>query len=80
MHVVIRLQKTGKSANKHYNFRVVAMPKKASRQADHLEVMGYYDPGKKPAALKLDREKIERWVKQGAQLSETVKSLLKQQK
>jgi small subunit ribosomal protein S16 len=42
-----------------------------------IEELGYYDPSKNPAALSIKKEKIEAWVKKGAQLSPTVKSFLK---
>ena len=79
MEVVIRLQKAGKKTNKNYNYRVVAIPRQKSRQADHLEHLGYYDPAKKPAVFKIDVAKVEAWIKKGAQLSDTVRSLLKKQ-
>jgi len=77
MEVRIRLQKAGKSAKKRYNYRVVAISRASSRQARHLEILGYYDPAKKPAVIVINHEKIERWVKRGAQMSDTVKSLVK---
>ena len=77
MEVRIRLQKAGKISNKRYNYRVVAMSAASSRQARHLEILGHYDPARKPAVVSLNREGIEKWVKKGAQLSNTVRSLLK---
>ncbi len=80
MEVVIRLQKAGKPAQKHYNYRVVAIPKNKSRDSNYLELLGYYDPAKKPASIDLKLEKIEKWVKNGARLSDTVKSLVSKMK
>lgn len=76
MEVRIRLQKVGKSANKHYNYRVVAISRSAARQGRHLEILGYYDPSRKPAVVSINREKLDLWVKRGARLSDTVRSLL----
>ncbi len=77
MEVRIRLQKVGKSANKHYNYRVVAIGRNVARQGRHLEILGHYDPSKRPAVVSINREKLDRWVKRGAQMSDTVRSLLK---
>ncbi len=77
MQVRIRLQKAGKTANKRYNYRIVAISRAEARDSRHLEVLGYYDPAKKPASLSVNKDRISEWVKKGAQVSETVKSLLK---
>ncbi len=75
MEVRIRLQKAGKSAKKRYNYRIVAISKSRARQGRHLDILGYYDPAKKPAAVKIDHEKLDRWLSRGAQMSDTVRSL-----
>ena len=80
MEVRIRLQKIGKPANKRYNFRIVAISRGAARQSQNLDILGYYDPGKKPAVLTLNQEKLDGWLKKGARMTDTVKSLLKQSK
>ncbi len=80
MEVRIRLQKAGKVANKAYNYRIVALPAKEGRDGRALEILGYYDPSKKPASFKLEKVKIEAWVAKGAQLSDTVRSLMKKTK
>ncbi len=80
MEVRIRLQKAGKTANKHYNYRIVAINRTASRQADNLEILGYYDPSKNPAVVSVNREKLNQWVNKGAVMSDTVKSLIKKAK
>ena len=77
MEVRIRLQRSGRAANKRYNYRVVAISRTSSRDGKNLEILGYYDPAKKPASLSMDRVKIEKWIKQGARMSDTVRSLLK---
>lgn len=80
MEVRIRLQKTGKSAKKHYNFRVVAISRTSARQGRHLDLLGYYDSAKKPAVISIDHDKLEKWLKRGAQMSDTVKSLVAKSK
>ena len=80
MEVRIRLQKAGKVSNKAYNYRIVALPAKEGRDGRALDILGYYDPAKKPASFKLDKAKVEAWVAKGAQLSDTVRSLMKKTK
>jgi small subunit ribosomal protein S16 len=77
MEVRIRLQKAGKAAKKHYNYRIVAISKASKRDGRHLDLIGYYDAAKKPAVISLNKEKMEKWLQQGAQMSDTVRSLYK---
>jgi len=77
MEVRIRLQKAGKSANKQYNYRIVAISKAKGRDGRHLDLLGYYDPAKKPAVVSVNKERLDKWLKQGAQMSDTVRALVK---
>jgi len=77
MEVCIRLQKAGKSAKKRYNYRIVAMSRSQARQSRALEILGYYDPAKNPAVISVDSQKLEKWIKNGAQMSDTVRTLVK---
>ena len=77
MEVRIRLQKIGKLTNKTYNYRIVAISRAASRQARNLDIIGYYDAAKKPAVISVNREKLNSWLKKGARMTDTVKSLVK---
>jgi small subunit ribosomal protein S16 len=80
MEVRIRLQKAGKVSSGAYNYRIVAIPRQLKRDGAALEILGYYDPAKKPAALQMKMEKIEKWVSRGAVMSDTVASLVRQTK
>ncbi len=80
MEVRIRLQRIGKSAKKKYNYRVVAIKKATKRDSRNLEILGHYDPAKKPALFSIDNEKLDQWIKKGAQMSDTVRSLVKKSK
>ena len=80
MEVRIRLQKIGKSSKHRYNFRIVAIGRNKGRDGSSLEILGHYDPSKKPAYLQVDQEKVAKWVKNGASMSETVSSLIKKAK
>jgi len=80
MEVRIRLQRAGKSAKKHYNYRVVAISRTDGRQGRYLDILGHYNPAQKPAAVTIDQEKLDKWLKRGAQMSDTVKSLVTKSK
>lgn len=80
MEVRIRLQKLGKSANKHYNWRVVVIGRNKSRHARSLDTLGHYDPSKKPAVVSINKEKLDQWIKKGAQMTDTVRSLVAKSK
>ncbi|MFH0754974.1 MAG: 30S ribosomal protein S16 [Candidatus Omnitrophota bacterium] len=75
MEVKIRMQRAGDPAQKNYNWRIVAISKSAARDGRVLEILGHYDPSKKPAVYKMDAAKVEKWVKNGAQMSDTVRTL-----
>lgn len=77
MEVRIRLQKAGKAVTGAYNYRIVALPRHGGRDSRALDILGHYDPAKKPAVYKIDVEKVNSWVAKGAQLSDTVRSLMK---
>ena len=81
MEVRIRLQRAGnKSAKNRHNYRIVAISKTKARDSRHLEILGHYDPARKPAIFEINQEKLEKWLGQGAQMSDTVKSLVKNNK
>lgn len=80
MEVRIRMQKAGKTANKRYNYRIVAISRATARQGRHLDILGYYDPAKKPAVVSVNQEKLNKWLAQGASMSDTVRSLVRQVK
>ncbi|HEU5409619.1 MAG TPA: 30S ribosomal protein S16 [Candidatus Acidoferrales bacterium] len=75
---MIRLSRIGKKKQPAY--RVVVIEKTRPRDGRFVEIVGTYDPLKKPAAVKLDAERIKYWLGCGAQPSETVRSFLRHQK
>lgn len=77
MAVAVRLKKVSDTSKKRYNFRVVVVDELKPRDGRVIEQLGYYDPSKEPAAVKIDVAKIEAWKKKGAKISETVRSLVK---
>lgn len=75
MAVKIRLKRMG--AKKAPFYRVVVADSRYPRDGRFIEELGYYNPTTNPADIKIDVEKAQTWVKNGAQPTETVKSLLK---
>jgi small subunit ribosomal protein S16 len=58
-------------------FRVVVTDSRIARDSSFVEIVGHYNPRTKPATVRIDRERIDHWVGKGAQLSDTVRTLLK---
>ena len=61
-------------------YRVVVTDKRRPRNGRFVEIVGTYDPLKKPAEVKLDAERIKYWLACGAQPSDTVRTFLRNQK
>lgn len=76
--VKIRLRRMG--SNKRPTYRVVVSDERRTPTSSVIEEVGFYAPRSTPAEVRLNRERIEYWMTRGAQLSETVRSLLKQAK
>jgi len=72
--VHIRLRRTG--ARKRPAYRVVVADSRAPRDGRFIEIVGVYDPLTEPPTIKIDREKVDGWIKKGAQPSNTVKHLI----
>ena len=76
--LTIRLARVGARKKPHY--RVVVIDKERANTGRFVEIVGHYNPRKNPVDLVLERERIEHWLKVGAQPSETVRSLLRTHK
>lgn len=74
MAVRLRLKRMG--AKKSPFYRVVVADARSPRDGRFIEEIGFYDPTKEPAMININGEKALEWIKNGAQPSETVKSLL----
>jgi small subunit ribosomal protein S16 len=72
--LVIRLRRAG--SKKRPFFRVVVADSRAARDSSFVEVLGPYNPRTKPETLKLDRARLDHWLKAGAQPSDTVRTLV----
>ena len=75
MAVKIRLKRMG--AKKAPFYRVVVADSRYPRDGRFIEELGHYNPTTNPVEIKIDFEKAQAWIKNGAQPTETVKSLLK---
>jgi small subunit ribosomal protein S16 len=71
----IRLRRMGARNSPFY--RVVVSDSRQTPTAASVEEIGHYDPTKQPAQVSIDAARVEYWVGRGAQLSPTVKNLLK---
>ena len=76
MATKIRLCRMGAKKNPFY--RMVIADDKSPRDGRFIELIGYYDPTKKPEVLNIDEEKALKWLSTGAQPTDTAKSLLRQ--
>ena len=75
MAVKIRLTRMGKKKNPFY--RIVVADERTRRDGAPIDEIGYYDPMTEPANIKIDAEKATKWLENGAQPTETVRTLLK---
>ena len=73
--VKIRLKRMG--AKKVPFYRIVVADSRKPRDGKAIAELGYYDPTKNPAVLNVDVENTKKWIGNGAQPTETVRSLLK---
>ena len=73
--VKIRLRRMG--AKKAPYYRIVVADSRSPRDGRCIEEIGTYNPLTEPATITVDAEKAQQWIKNGAQPTETVKSLLK---
>lgn len=73
--VKIRLARAG--AKKRPFYRIIAIDERRQRDGRALEFLGTYDPKTNPERVVVRTEAIDAWLKKGAQLSPTVKSLIR---
>jgi len=75
MALKIRLKRMGTKKAPFY--RIVVADARAPRDGRFIEEIGYYDPLKNPAEVKVKAERAQEWLKNGAQPTDTVRALLK---
>jgi small subunit ribosomal protein S16 len=72
--LAIRLRRTGSKKRPFY--RVVVADSRTARDSSFVEVLGYYNPRTTPETLTVKRERLDHWLKAGAQPSDTVRTLV----
>jgi small subunit ribosomal protein S16 len=78
MSAKIRLARHG--GKKRPFYRIVVSDSRAPRDGKFIEQVGTYDPQPQSGGIKIDRQKIEKWLKRGARPSQTVSELIKKEK
>lgn len=78
MSVTIRMSRHGTKKRPFY--RIVVSDRRFPRDGRYIEQVGTYDPSAASGGLKLNRDKVETWIKKGAKPSQTVSELIKKQK
>ncbi|MBI2684918.1 MAG: 30S ribosomal protein S16 [Acidobacteria bacterium] len=73
--LAIRLARFG--SKKAPTYRVVVIEKDRARDSRAVEVVGHYNPCTSPASVVLDHERVQFWIKKGAQPTDVVKRLVK---
>lgn len=72
--VKIRLQRVG--AKKAPFYHIVVADSRSPRDGKIVEQIGTYNPMVEPSEIKIDKEKVEQWIKNGAKPTDTVKALI----
>jgi len=77
--MAVRIRLTRKGSKKKPFYRVVAADSEAPRDGKFLDILGYYNPMKDPAEINLDRDKVSKWLEDGASASDSVRAILKKE-
>ena len=75
MSVKIRLRRVGRKHQPSY--RIVVARTADPRGGEYLDTVGFYNPRTQPAELRMDLEKVDRWLANGAELTDTAASLIR---
>ena len=76
--LAIRLMRMG--AKKSPSYRIVVKEKLSKRDGAYVENIGFYDPTRKPAEVRLNLERVSYWMEKGAQPTDTVRDLIRGQR
>lgn len=74
----IRLQPIGKK--KQLTYRFVVQKSTRAIDSEFIDILGHYDPKVKPAKVVIDLDAVDEWVKKGAQISDTARTLINRQR
>ena len=78
MAVKMRLKRMGAKKNPFY--RIVVADARSPRDGKFIEEIGYYNPLKNPEEIKIDIQKVDKWISNGAQPTDRVKDIIKKVK
>lgn len=73
--MAVKLRLTRMGAKKAPFYRIVAVDSRKARDGQYIEQIGYYNPTKQPAEIKIDAEIAKKWLGNGAQPTDTVRDL-----
>ena len=76
---MVKIRLTRRGAKKRPFYRIVAIDSRKQRDGRPLEFLGTYDPIPNPERIDIKIEKLEAWLAKGAQMSPTVRSLIKRE-
>ena len=77
--MAVRIRLARKGSKKRPFFRLVAADSEAPRDGKFIEILGYYDPMKDPALIKVHEDKVNYWLDKGALVSQSARALLRTQ-
>jgi small subunit ribosomal protein S16 len=77
--MAVRIRLSRKGAKKRPFYRIVVADAEAPRDGKFIEIIGTYNPLTDPADVKINPERLQAWLEQGARPTDTVRSLIKQQ-
>lgn len=75
--MALKLRLARKGTKKRPFYRIVAMNSETRRNGRALDFLGYYNPMVEPNDIKLEKDKVQKWMERGATPTETVRSLMK---
>lgn len=75
--LAIRLMRMG--AKKSPSYRVIVKEKLSKRDGAYVENVGFYNPTREPAEIRLKMDRVNYWIERGAQPTDTVRQLIRQQ-
>lgn len=75
MSVKVRMTRSGSKKRPFY--RIVAINSDSRRDGRPLEFIGYYNPCTNPGTLSIDADKLNAWIEKGAEMTDTVRTLVK---
>ncbi len=75
--MAVRIRLTRKGGKKHPFYRIIVADSRSPRDGRFIDQLGYYDPNKDPAEIKIDEEKLKDWLSRGAEPTLIVNQMLK---